>query len=164
MTTEKILAIPGVPLDEGRHPWAAWLARRSGSPSVLQGAPSAEDVMGLADMLLVALESLEDADQVRLWESWLHDPAPLGPCCQTESQAAGLAATIWGQHRFHPESDTDEALTTLQAVGDIVAAPIDSPEAYALLLLSLLARGRWRGSGLVRSPRDPQELLELPAL
>lgn len=157
-------ALPGEALDTGRHPWAAWMARAVGQESILLGAPTAEEVLGLADVLLVALEQLPLGELARIWESWEADPAPLSPCCSSPAQAAGMAASVFGLHRFDPSRETPEALVTLSALADVVAAPLDAPESNALLVLSLLARGRWRGAGMVRNPRAPGELLELPAV
>lgn len=155
-------AVPGVALDAGRHGWAAWLARSAGQGSVLQTAPLAEEVLGLADVLLVALEQLPRPELERVWAAWESDPCPLGLSCSTQSQAAGMGAAVFGAHVVDPTAKTPEAGVALSALGDIVRAPLDAPESNALLVLSILARARWRGAGMVRNPRAPSELLELP--
>jgi hypothetical protein len=135
-------------------------------PSILSGGEhsSAEEVISFCDMLLVLIETLPESERERLWEVWEADTIALSPSCTTPEQAAGFASAVWGLHRVEASSSGHESLTTLQAVGELVASPVTSAESEALLVLSLVARWRWRMCEKVRDPRRPEELLRLPKL
>ena len=121
-----------------------------------------ESVLQRGEELLASIERLPQSEWLRLSGLAGADLCDLAPQCSTDEQAVALAASIWGLHRVNPTQGDPYTRLLLQLVGEFFAAPLGASDGGALLVLSLVARRRWRSRGQVRDPRSPRELLCLP--
>nr|WP_309686504.1 hypothetical protein [Armatimonas sp.] len=153
--TQPIYVYPGGPLlDESRH-WGCPQVMRAtmaqgGTPFVFQERPHLVALLTAFDTLLVGLEHITPEEVGLLWEA-SSDTSVLPPGLSTPAGAQAIASMLFPA-RFDPALGGEEAQCLFASLAEVVAAPMDSAEARALLLLANIAAARWRLTGSVRDP------------